>query len=264
MADPCQGIMDQRHFEAYQEPPCLWKLVEEHVPPEERLEIKSILGEAMVDLSLELHAEVETLMAMWRDERGRFLSLSEAQNQLFSPVLADPPTVKEMLRQEINLLLLDIRQKAREQGRDENKALQIYNQDVVNFAMGASRARSRANQSDKIASRPGSALSIRDGQEVPIRPLTGGSMADDRPVSSLSSSSSLGDYMETIADKLNLLDINEAVIHLQSTLKEECRMLEQDCNFLQGADTEYFLRTSLHPQFVPYISNLVFLNFLLV
>ncbi|KAI2516751.1 coiled-coil domain containing 24 [Homo sapiens] len=37
--------------------PSLWELVEEHVPLRERREVKRILGEAAVDLSLELRAE---------------------------------------------------------------------------------------------------------------------------------------------------------------------------------------------------------------
>ncbi|KAM9108256.1 coiled-coil domain-containing protein 24 isoform 5-T5 [Megaptera novaeangliae] len=39
------------------DPPPLWELVEEHVPLPERPEVKRILGETTVDLSLELRAE---------------------------------------------------------------------------------------------------------------------------------------------------------------------------------------------------------------
>lgn len=38
--------------------PALWELVEEHVPLPERPEVKRILGESAVDLSLELREEV--------------------------------------------------------------------------------------------------------------------------------------------------------------------------------------------------------------
>ena len=45
-------------LQAYEPPLSLWKLVEQHVPDHEREEIKSMLGESIVDQSLELHDEV--------------------------------------------------------------------------------------------------------------------------------------------------------------------------------------------------------------
>ena len=45
-------------LQAYEPPLSLWKLVEQHVPYHEREEIKNMLGESIVDQSLELHDEV--------------------------------------------------------------------------------------------------------------------------------------------------------------------------------------------------------------
>ena len=45
-------------LQAYEPPLSLWKLVEQYVPYHEREEIKNMLGESIVDQSLELHEEV--------------------------------------------------------------------------------------------------------------------------------------------------------------------------------------------------------------
>ena len=42
----------------YEPPVSLWLLVEKHVPTNEWQEVKRILGESLVDQSLELHQEV--------------------------------------------------------------------------------------------------------------------------------------------------------------------------------------------------------------
>lgn len=43
---------------AYEPPTSLWSLVENHVHPHEREEIKTVLGPSLVEQSLELHDEV--------------------------------------------------------------------------------------------------------------------------------------------------------------------------------------------------------------
>ena len=44
----------------YEPPLSLWKLVEQHVPEHEREEVRNLLGESLIDQSLELHEEVYT------------------------------------------------------------------------------------------------------------------------------------------------------------------------------------------------------------
>ena len=45
----------------YEPPIALWELVENYVPPHERQEIRKMLGESLVEQSLELHQEVNLI-----------------------------------------------------------------------------------------------------------------------------------------------------------------------------------------------------------
>ncbi|XP_041133428.1 coiled-coil domain-containing protein 24 [Polyodon spathula] len=210
---------DSGFLKDYEPPQSLWKLVEEYVPLAELPEIKSILGETLVDLSLEMHKEVETWLGISRDMQSK--SFSQSQTQISRPVLADPPAIKEMLKQEIHLLLLNIREKAGKEGRDENKVLMNYNPHVVSFVMGSSKPASRLG-------RAGSGRSSCDS-----RPQTTNSKREERPFSSLSTSSSVEDNIDAIKEKLNVVQIDEVVTHLKFILQEECNTLENDVQFLQ-------------------------------
>ncbi|KAG8436984.1 hypothetical protein GDO86_007898 [Hymenochirus boettgeri] len=134
-----------RYGEMFQPPQSIWKLVEQQVPVSERDEIKRILGEAVIDLSLELHAEVEVLLNLWKEVRTN--SPTSEQNSLHKKcsILADPPVIKNMVTQEIRMLLLTVRQKARQDGMDIDLALSKYNPKVVNFALGAGQSVSKLN-----------------------------------------------------------------------------------------------------------------------
>ena len=49
-------------LEAFEPRPSLWRLVEQSVPGSERVEIKEVLGEDLVDETLDLHNEVSTFL----------------------------------------------------------------------------------------------------------------------------------------------------------------------------------------------------------
>ncbi|XP_075472332.1 coiled-coil domain-containing protein 24 [Ascaphus truei] len=238
---------DSGYGDAVESTPSLWRLVEKQVLVSERAEIKRILGEAAIDLSLELHAEVEVLLGVWREQRSDCPTSDQRSFQSSCSVLADPPVIKDMVTQEIRMLLLSVRQKACRDGLDEDQALSKYNPKVVCFVMGIDRPESRV-------SRPSS---VRSREQGVSRPQTGSSGGDERPSSSLSIGSSIEDDLETLKEKFNISDIDEVVRHLRSFLEEECRTLEKDISFLQHRLYEEHLHTGgLQPPPEPSLTEL--------
>lgn len=53
----------------YTPPLSLWELVEQNITTHERDEIKSMLGVAMVEETVELHEELRTFLDIWRECR---------------------------------------------------------------------------------------------------------------------------------------------------------------------------------------------------
>lgn len=189
-------------------------MVEEQVLPSERLEVKTILGADVVDRSLELHAEVQTLLELYQDlqvgnPKQEQISLQAADSLA---LLAAPPHLKELVREEIRLLLTGLQQKALQEGRDQDCAIAKYSPHVVTFAL-------KANASNGHLPFWSSAV-IRRDQEVDlsaIRPLS------SRPINDLG----------PLCNKLSIACIGEVASRLRSLLEEECHALEQYISLLQ-------------------------------
>ncbi|XP_068395835.1 coiled-coil domain-containing protein 24 isoform X7 [Eschrichtius robustus] len=192
------------------DPPPLWELVEEHVPLPERPEVKRILGETTVDLSLELRAEVGRgkvgptpglshdlgdfltssgslalpgnfralvgshcppsplqfnsalpltplaplppltsprsrkvsqlslqvvmLRSLLREARS-FQAPGSRRTSDLSSLLAPPPLLRDLVRQELRQLLQGLRRKAICEGRDQTQAWVQYSPGVLRFAL---------------------------------------------------------------------------------------------------------------------------------
>ncbi|XP_040087323.1 coiled-coil domain-containing protein 24 isoform X1 [Oryx dammah] len=199
--------------------PSLWELVEEHVPLPERPEVKRILGETTVDLSLELRAElpclpslpsavaevpqlslqVVMLRSLLQEARSIQAPGSRPTSDL-SSLLAPPPLVRDLVRQELRQLLQGLRRKAICEGRDQTQAWVQYSPRVLRFALEEPR------------------------HDLPEQEMF--QMRAGEP-------SSCHQDLSVIKDQLNMSHIDQVAGHLRALLEEECRALEREIPILQ-------------------------------
>ncbi|XP_074122247.1 coiled-coil domain-containing protein 24 isoform X5 [Sminthopsis crassicaudata] len=188
-----------------QVPRSLWGLVEEHVPPPERAEVKRILGEAAVDLSLELRAEVEILEALLEEECQAACSAGPSSHSAPFSFLTPPPRVRDLVRRELRLLLSGLQHKAELEGRDTAKAWVHYSPKVLRFALGDPRN------------------AMEDEFEIRLPGTRGLSSSQD---------------LSAIKDCLNVTNIDQVIQHLRTLLKEECCALERKIKALQNSKSK--------------------------
>uniref|UniRef100_A0A8B9RBQ9 Uncharacterized protein n=1 Tax=Astyanax mexicanus TaxID=7994 RepID=A0A8B9RBQ9_ASTMX len=197
-------------MESFRVQQSLWDMVKEYVPDSELVEVRAALGGGLIDLYLEIYSEVQMLERIWRNVQG------DTPRTPRTP-LADPPAVKELLRAELQLLLLNLRERAARLGRDGDEVVSRYNHRVVSYA---------------LAGRTGSPDSQCETAAPSSSPEPSLSRCDSRPSSRLSSRSSEDD-IEALREKLNVTHIDEVVSNLKSIFTDECEALKEDVQFLQ-------------------------------
>ncbi|KAG7329913.1 hypothetical protein KOW79_006135 [Hemibagrus wyckioides] len=203
-------------MEPFQNQQSVWSLIKECVPDSELPEIRAILGDALIDMYTEIYSEVQLWEQMWHE-------VHDGKSQMPHSSLADPPAVKELLRSELQLLLLSLRQEATTLGRDEAEVMSRYSPRVVSYALSTERQRSPDNfECTTPTSRPESR----------------------RSSSRLSSHSSIEEEIQALRHKLNITHIDEVVSHLRSVLTEECEVLKNDVQLLQESVELEYLKQS--------------------
>ncbi|XP_027034900.1 coiled-coil domain-containing protein 24 isoform X2 [Tachysurus fulvidraco] len=203
-------------MEPFQRQQSVWSLIKECVPEPELPEIRAIIGDALIDMYKETYSEVQMWEQMWHE-------VHDGKSQMPHFSLADPPAIKELLRSELQLLLLTLRQGATTLGRDGAEVMSRYSPRVVNYALSTERQQSP----DSI------------GCTTPTsRPES------SRSSSRLSSHSSIEEEIQALWHKLNITHINEVVSHLRSVLTAECEVLKNDVQLLQESVELEYLKQS--------------------
>lgn len=208
-------------LEAFETRPSLWRLIEELVHESERIEVKEALGEGLVDETVDLQNEAATLHDIWQDYREE--TEKEEREQVLQGHLnrlPEPPMIRENLKKEIKMFVEMLQQRAKEEGRTSTSILNKEESNIVEYVFENKGAGGPSSPSG----RPSTAHS-KDGRQTPMRatPSSDGSRC----------TSSLSDYLDSMNDKLNALEIDRIADHLRQLLVEEKEGLLGDIAFLQ-------------------------------
>ncbi|KAL8598570.1 hypothetical protein ACOMHN_051358 [Nucella lapillus] len=201
---------------AYRPPLSLWRLVEQNVSPEEQEEIRGMLGTSLIETSLDLHNEAETLLEIWQDYQDE----TEAEVPR-TPTLAEPPYVRERLVKEICFLAEGVQEKSLKKGMDPSAIFSGHNSHILEYAEEAKWSGSSLGRVQ-----PMSARSV-DGTRTPLSP-------SDVASSRMELSDTMCHDVSSSSDKLNYMNFDQVCHRLRKTLQMEVDQLEEDVLFLHS------------------------------
>lgn len=166
--------------EPYQPPDSLWQFIKSLANEKELDVIKSVIGESLVETSIDLHNEIDSLLEIWRDYRNETLvTLDKLRRDRVSVKLAEPANVRDTLKKEIGLYVKQLREHFR---NDETKfkrqiTTNEHSVKVINYVMNTSAVTGNnssnetlydVRSSDSKISRPKSSLRRDTGTETPV------------------------------------------------------------------------------------------------
>ncbi|GFS15184.1 coiled-coil domain-containing protein 24-like [Elysia marginata] len=129
---------------AYTAPLSLWRLVEQHVQPYEQDELKDMLGCSLVEQSLELHAEIDMLLEIWREVKEENDESSRAQS-----ALPEPPNQRDRLVQEICFFVDNVKDQAKRKGIDPEHIFKNHNSEILDYAADKAKLREERSLLEK-------------------------------------------------------------------------------------------------------------------
>ncbi|RUS82618.1 hypothetical protein EGW08_009611 [Elysia chlorotica] len=194
---------------AYTPPLSLWKLVEQHVELHEQDELKDMLGCSLVEQSLELHAEIDMLLEIWREVREESEETSRALSYL-----PEPPDQRDRLVQEICFFVDNVKEQAKKKGIDPEHIFKNHNSGILDYAAEMARpesARSRTSRSS-------------DGRDTPMSVLS-----PER----IDLAYNMTGEIQAVNKQLNFLDFGKVCESLRCYLEKEVDQLLGDVQFLQ-------------------------------
>ncbi len=167
--------------EPYEPPESLWQLIKSIANEKELDVIKSILGQSVIETSIDLHNEIDTLLEIWRDYRNEtMVSLNQIKQNInkTSTNLPEPPNIRDTLKKEIRFFVTQMREVYKEEDKFCRQIVaNNHNLNVINYALN-SNSSSTETVYDLNQSKLNMKMNIK-------RSSSTGSMAIERPQTSI-------------------------------------------------------------------------------
>ncbi|CAF0751090.1 unnamed protein product [Brachionus calyciflorus] len=234
MSDESVCILEPPDTWAYEPPESIWHFIKSLANQQEIDVIENKIGSSLIEESLDLHAEIDTLLEIWRDYRHEtertLLTYRQPQNPKKN---LEPANVRNTLKKEIALFLNQLRQQYKMDHTKFNAQIlkNNHNLNVINYVLGTP-----VNKNEDLLNedRPRTSRS-RLGFDTPLIP---------RP----RTKQQLNEQIENLPeDKINFVDIDTIVDKIQTILNDEIKQLKDDIEFLMDCldkESEFRIKTS--------------------